>query len=102
MAKEMKTEMRLLIPSHEVMNNFCYSYCKALFVKLVKLTDENRIFDDKTKALDKPDCGTRTSKIAQIVMSELGCQMKMSFPYTFNGVQETIRVVKEFLAIFEV
>ena len=100
-------QKQLLIPSHEVMNGFCYAYAKALLKKLNCLVKEDRVFEkgiEDAKQNQTKNYGTKSTLIASSVTKELGTQIKQDGGRTFtpDSFNKFIEVAEEFLAIFEV
>ncbi|MDP2741448.1 MAG: hypothetical protein Q8O66_02030 [bacterium] len=95
--KQTQEEKILLIPSHEVMNGFCYAYTKALLEKLIEMKAQGRVFSTI-------NLGWLTD-IASAVCNQLIDQISFEEDDFFDNpsaVKRLIDTTKEFLAIFEV
>jgi len=95
--EQTQEEKILLIPSHEVMNGFCYAYTKALLRKLIEMKVQGRVF-----STINPGWLTDT---ASAVCNELIKQISFEeddFIDNPGVVKHLIDTTKEFLAIFEV
>lgn len=99
---------QLLIQEQEVMNGFCFAFANALLQKIIKLDDEDRIFEGGKKEVAKLEITVgknycaRRSAIARLVFNHLSGQ----FPTLGDGencrqLREYIDTAREFLAIFE-
>ena len=80
----------LLIQEQQVMNGFCYAFCKALLEKLEMLMEERRALDEY---------GSLTP-IAKSVINSLDDQISFGSG-SWDEVERIVVHIKEFLAIFE-
>jgi hypothetical protein len=96
-------ELKLLIPSHDVINSFCYAYSKALLKKLKELVKEDRIFvAGNAESVRNKGMNTSTTDIANAVLTPLQEQINFSGGgYNQAKVDKLIATAEEFLAIFE-
>lgn len=79
---------KLRIPEGIVIKGFSYEFTKALLEKLKELVRENKITTKAEKILVK------------IMLSHLGSQLNRQLD-ELDKIPETIKLVEEFLAIFE-
>lgn len=95
-------EIKLVIPSDQVMDYFCYAHCKALLGKLKTLVKEDRVFvGGEVEARKSSNMNTTTTAIAQAVLSALHEQINFSGGDNPPDVDRLIKTTEEFLAIFE-
>jgi hypothetical protein len=97
-------EIKLLIPGDEIMDNFCYAYCKRLVGKLKELIREDRAFvNGNDEAKKNKDMNSNLTGIAHMIVATL-VEQTNAYAGDENpaGIDKLISDVEEFLAIFEV
>jgi len=93
----------LLIPSHQVMNGFCYAFSKALLAKLKELAEEDQVFEKGAKEAEDATHSHITTSVAEAVCSYLTQQTHIDWNNRRNvaGLARFIFEIEVFLAIFE-
>lgn len=94
-------QQMLLIPDDVVMSDFCYSYAKALFIKLERLMGDDKVFA-KGYELASPKGWNEITPIANCVIAKLSEQIgfKPSERTHRNEVDLLLTTAAEFLNIF--
>lgn len=95
--KQTQEAKTLLIPSHEVMNGFCYAYTSALLKKLIEINAQGKVFSTTNPGW--------LTDIASVVCNQLIEQISFEeddFVDNPGVIKRLINTTKEFLAIFEV
>jgi hypothetical protein len=107
MNSRMSQEM-ICIPEYGIMNDFCYAFSKKVLEKLKLLVAEKRLFAEPMEEVKRNDLRNIDSKltiIGSLVCTQLKNQMGLRIDSVktekSNAIDELIKGVEEFLAIFE-
>jgi len=93
----MKSELRLMFQQKQVqevgvINGFCYPYARLLLDKLLALKQESRLYEENSGAY---------TDVCNSVLSAIQEQVNLSSPINDIELDNFIKSVQEFLAIFE-